>query len=157
MNYEKMREEYERYLNKKYQKNYDIQQSPGFSYKPAISNFGLYQSQPFSFNEQHFKKFENDKNKRERIQNVVFMNGQSYYTKDGKMYRVFQCEYPGCFKKYMSKYSLKYHLEKGHTPDNLDVNKPFACTFGGCTRRYKNKSTLIKHVEDAHYKNSSMN
>ncbi|WUR03926.1 zinc finger C2H2 domain-containing protein [Vairimorpha necatrix] len=153
MNYKKMREEYEQYLNKKYQKNYDIHQSPGFSYKPAVFNFGLYQTAPFGFNEKYLMKYEVDKVKRERIQNVITINGQSYYNRDGRMYNVYYCDYPGCFKKYMSKYSLKYHVEKGHTPDNLDVNKPYACNFCGCSRRYKNKSTLVKHVADSHYKN----
>ncbi|WUR03939.1 C2H2 domain-containing protein [Vairimorpha necatrix] len=152
MNYKKIKEENEEYLNKKYQKNIDIHQSPGFYHKPTISNYGSYPTIPFGYEEKYFQKHKVEKVKRNKIQNVITINGQSYYSRDGDFYEIFCCDYPGCFKKYISKYSLKYHIEKGHTSDNLDVNKPYACNFCGCNRRYKNKSTLIKHVADTHYK-----
>jgi len=151
-----MREEYEEYLNKKYQKNYDIHQSPGFTYKPALSNFGLYQTQSLS-SINPYNLSDNEKLTRERIKNVIFINGEGFYFREGKMFRVYHCDYPGCYKKYMSKYSLKYHLDKGHSPDSLDANKPYACNFGGCTKRYKNKSTLVKHLEDSHFIKSKKN
>ncbi|WUR03941.1 C2H2 domain-containing protein [Vairimorpha necatrix] len=150
MNYKKIKTDIQEILRRKNEKHHNMQQSSLLYHTPTIDNFEQHRTSINEYNKSDFQNHIFYLHKRERIQNMITINGQSFYSREGKVHEVFCCVHPGCNKIYMNKYSLKYHAEKGHITSNLDINKPYACNFFGCTRRYKNKSTLIKHVADTH-------
>ncbi|CAG2110621.1 unnamed protein product [Medioppia subpectinata] len=53
--------------------------------------------------------------------------------------RIFQCDWPGCDRRYRDKHSLNYH-RKSHTGE-----KEFMCSFPECGKRFIGRSDMKKH------------
>lgn len=81
-----------------------------------------------------------------RVEEVV---PESRYIEQIENPKPFKCPYPKCNKVYTSINGLKYHQDKGHDTDDLDI-KPYHCTIKGCEKRYKNSNGLKYHLNHGH-------
>ena len=65
--------------------------------------------------------------------------------------RPYQCCIDGCTKTYKNANGLKYHLQHGHQPEDLNApDKPYKCPQPACNKSYKNANGLKYHLSHAH-------